>query len=138
MRLRLGSGWWFRGTRWAKGYGVRPQVATDRREGASSSIEPVIRQIVAERLGIESDDVVPGVSLRDDLAADSLDLAELLVALESEFAIVASDTTSDDVRTYDDLVRVIRRLIGEQRPPAPTAAGECSAEWDRPTQVDAA
>ena len=44
-----------------------------------------VKTIVADRLGVEEDDVVPEASFVDDLNADSLDLVELIMAFEEEF-----------------------------------------------------
>ena len=45
-----------------------------------------VKRIVADRLGVEESAVVPGASFTDDLNADSLDLVELIMALEEEFS----------------------------------------------------
>ena len=60
-------------------------------------------------MGLE--ELLCDVSLRDDLAADSLDLVELVVALEGEFAIVVPERILDQVRTYGDLVHTTTLLI---------------------------
>ena len=49
----------------------------------------------------------PGVSLVHDLAADSLDVLELVLELESEFGLRLPDEQVGDVRTYDDLLQVV-------------------------------
>jgi acyl carrier protein len=74
-------------------------------------LEPHMRQLVAERLGVGVEELVSEVSLRDDLAADSLDLVELAMALEAAFAIVVPQVIVDRVRSYGDLVRATDRLI---------------------------
>jgi len=74
-------------------------------------VEPHVRRLVAERLGVGVEELVADVSLRDDLAADSLDLVELAMALEGEFAIVVPERIFDEVRTYSDLVRATSLLI---------------------------
>src|SRR5262249_56968484 len=56
------------------------------REG-DKAIEPLIRDVVAERLGVDLEQLGPGVSLTDDLAADSLDLAEVTIACEERLGI---------------------------------------------------
>jgi acyl carrier protein len=66
---------------------------------------------VAEHLGVGVDELLSGVSLRDDLAADSLDLIELALALEGEFAIVVPEWTLDEVRSFADLVRATGLLV---------------------------
>jgi acyl carrier protein len=74
-------------------------------------VEPQVRHLVAEHLGVESDALVSAVSLREDLAADSLDLAELALALEHAFAIEVPERILDAVRTYADLVHATGLLI---------------------------
>ena len=74
-------------------------------------VEPHLRHLVAEHLGVGVEELLSGVSLRDDLAADSLDLVELALAVEEEFAIVVPERILDDVRTFGDLVRATGLLI---------------------------
>jgi len=74
-------------------------------------VEPQVRRLVAEHLGVGLEELVSEVSLRDDLAADSLDLVELALALEGEFAIVVPERIVDEVRTYSDLVHATGLLI---------------------------
>ena len=64
-----------------------------------------LRGLVAETLGVGPEDLSLDVSLTDDLAADSLDLAELAVRLENDLGVSLSDGAIDQVRTYGDLVR---------------------------------
>jgi len=66
--------------------------------------EPRVRRLVAENLGVSVDDLTPDVSLTDDLAADSLDLVELALALEEEFGLTVPERTMAEVRTYGELV----------------------------------
>jgi acyl carrier protein len=68
-------------------------------------IEPRVRHLVADTLGVDVDELTPEVSLTDDLAADSLDLAELAVRLESELGIVVPDRMVHALGTYGELVR---------------------------------
>jgi len=82
---------------------------------AEWSVEPRIRRVVAEHLGIGGEDLSPYVSLTDDLAADSLDFAELVVGLEDEFDIAIPDSMLGEVHTYAELVacvEVLRRSHG--------------------------
>jgi len=74
-------------------------------------VEPSCRRLVADHLGVGVEQLVAGVSLREDLAADSLDLVELAMALEAEFAIVVPDSVLDRVRTYGDLVQTTGHLL---------------------------
>lgn len=65
-----------------------------------------LREIVANQLGVDQDEVVPEARILDDLGADSLDVVELVMALEESFDIIVPDedveslTTVADVETY--------------------------------------
>jgi len=72
--------------------------------------EPRVRRLVAENLGVSFDDLTPDVSLTDDLAADSLDLVDLVLALEEEFGLTVPDRAIAEVRTYGELVAALARL----------------------------
>ena len=74
-------------------------------------VEPRVRRVVAEQLGVNVEELTPEVSLTDDLAADSLDLLELTLALEAEFGIVVSESALERVRTYGDLRATVHALL---------------------------
>ena len=78
-------------------------------------VEPRVRRLVADRLGVPLENFGSAVSLRDDLAANALELVELALALEGEFAIVVSQRVLDEVRTYGDLVHATGLLIRARR-----------------------
>jgi acyl carrier protein len=77
-------------------------------------VEPHLRRLVADHLGVGREELVSNVSLRDDLAADSLDLAELTMKVEVHFAIVVPELALDAVRTYGELVHATGLLIQER------------------------
>jgi acyl carrier protein len=77
-------------------------------------VEPLLRRIVADHLGVSTDELAPEVSLVDDLAADSLDLVELAIAIEAEFGIDVPEALVDDLRTYADLVDATVKLTLER------------------------
>ena len=52
--------------------------------------------MVAEKLGVEQEEVVPGASFSNDLNADSLDLVELIMAFEEEFSTDATEIEISD------------------------------------------
>jgi acyl carrier protein len=71
------------------------------------------RAIVADKLGISEDTVEPGASFVEDLNADSLDLAELIMAFEEEFStadkkIEISDEEAGDILTIQDAVDYLK------------------------------
>ena len=73
--------------------------------GVRSVVEARVRQVVAETLGVGARELAPDVSLPDDLAADSLDMLEVALALERQLDVVLPDRFCEDVRTYGDLVQ---------------------------------
>src|SRR5213596_3793547 len=70
-----------------------------------AALEPRVRCLVADTLGVGIDELAPDVSLTDELAADSLDLVELAARLEAELGLVVPDRVVERLRTYGDLVR---------------------------------
>jgi acyl carrier protein len=62
-----------------------------------------IREIVAGQLGVEANEVVAEASILDDLGADSLDVVELVMALEEEFDIEVPDEDVEGMRTVADV-----------------------------------
>jgi len=94
-------------------------------------VEPRVRRLVAEQLGVSSDELTLDVSLTDDLAADSLDLLELALALEAEFGIVITESAMDRVRTYADLRDTVQALLGQREQAEAGAAAPPIEAWAR-------
>jgi len=84
---------------------------------AYATLEPRVRQAVAENLGVSLEELTPDVSLTDDLAADSLDLLELALAIEHELGITIPERILEEVRTYGELVHATFALIEERLQP---------------------
>jgi len=77
-----------------------------------AALEERIRGVVARQLGVERADVVPEASLYDDLGADSLELVELLMALEDEFDIEVPEDVAETITTIADVERyLIEHLV---------------------------
>jgi acyl carrier protein len=91
-------------------------------------MELTVRRLVADHLGVEVGELGSEVSLREDLAADSLDLVELVMALEAAFAIEVPEPILERVRSFGDLIRATDLLIG-----ARCEAESCGAE--SPTRI---
>ncbi|MDP2673831.1 MAG: acyl carrier protein [Dehalococcoidia bacterium] len=71
-----------------------------------------VRKIIVEQLGVEEGDVNPQTSFVDDLNADSLDLVELIMAMEEEFSkdgksMEISDEDAEKIATVQDAVNYI-------------------------------
>jgi acyl carrier protein len=95
-------------------------------------VEPRVRRIVADQLGINAADLTNAVSLTDDLAADSLDLLELTLALETELGIAIPESTLETIRTYGDLLCAVEALSGGRREAETRAARSAPAlVWAR-------
>ena len=74
-----------------------------------------IKKIVIEQLGVDEEEVVPSASFVDDLGADSLDLVELMMALEEEFSnpaqkIEIPDEDAEKIVTIQDAIDYIKDL----------------------------
>jgi acyl carrier protein len=74
-------------------------------------VEPRVRHLVADHLAVDRHALGDSVSIRDDLAADSLDLVELALLLEVEFGVAVPDRIVARMRSYGDVVDGVLRLI---------------------------
>ncbi len=72
------------------------------------SVEEKVKEIVVEQLGVSADEVTPGAKFVDDLGADSLDLTELIMAMEEEFDIEIEDEQAQQIRTVQDAIDFIK------------------------------
>jgi acyl carrier protein len=95
------------------------------------SVEARVRRVVSDHLGVEPDELGPDVSLTDTLAADSLDLLEVALALEDEFQIVLSESAIDSVRTYGDLVGAVDLVLGRHEPLRSASSEFAERVWAR-------
>ena len=66
-----------------------------------------IKEIVSENLGVDSAQITEGSSFKDDLGADSLDLFEMVMALEDEYEIEIPTEDLEQIATVGDVVNYI-------------------------------
>jgi acyl carrier protein len=66
-----------------------------------------VQAIVAERLGVDEDKVTMDAEFIGDLNADSLDLVEVIMAMEQEFDVEIKDEDAENIRTVADAVQYI-------------------------------
>lgn len=66
-----------------------------------------VKEVIVDQLSVEEDDVTPDASFFDDLGADSLDIVELVMALEDSFGISIPDEDAESIKTVGDAVDYI-------------------------------
>jgi acyl carrier protein len=76
-------------------------------------IEKRVKEIIVEQLGVNESEVTPEAKFVDDLGADSLDLVELVMALEEEYNMEISDEDAEKILTVGDAIRYIQAHLGQ-------------------------
>jgi len=76
-----------------------------------------MKKVIIEQLGVDDKDVVPSASFMDDLNADSLDLVELIMAIEEEFSdanikIEIPDEDVEKIKTVQDAIDYVNNVLG--------------------------
>lgn len=74
----------------------------------AADVESRVREIISEQLGVAANEVTPEASFIEDLGADSLDIVELVMALEEEYGMEISDEDAEKIRTVKDVVEYIQ------------------------------
>ena len=72
-----------------------------------ASVYDRVRSIIAERLGVDGEKVTMEAEFIGDLNADSLDLVEVIMAMEQEFNLEIKDEDAENIRTVGDTVQFI-------------------------------
>ncbi len=67
-----------------------------------------LKGIIVEQLGVKETEIRPEAHFADDLGADSLDIVEMIMAVEEEFAIQVSDEEAESLQTVADVIRFIK------------------------------
>ncbi|BAZ33097.1 acyl carrier protein [Cylindrospermum sp. NIES-4074] len=70
-----------------------------------------VKEIVVEQLDVEEEKVVPNASFTNDLGADSLDIVELVMALEEEFDLEIPDEAAEKILTVQEVVDYINNNV---------------------------
>ena len=74
-------------------------------------LEDRVSAIVVEQLGVSKEELAPGASFIDDLGADSLDIVELVMAMEEEFDIEIPDDDAEKIQTIEDVITYVKAKI---------------------------
>ena len=72
--------------------------------------EDKMSEIIVEQLSVDREKVVPGASFVDDLGADSLDLVELIMAMEEEFDVEIPDEEAEKITTVQNAIDYVAKL----------------------------
>lgn len=74
------------------------------------AVEEKVRDVISNQLGVGLNEVVPEASFVDDLGADSLDLVELVMAMEEQFGVEIGDEDAEKLRTVQDVINYIKNM----------------------------
>jgi acyl carrier protein len=74
---------------------------------ADKPIDQRVKDIIVEQLGVKPDQVTPEAKFVEDLGADSLDIVELIMALEEEFGIEVPDEQAEKLLNVGDVTKYI-------------------------------
>ena len=74
-------------------------------------LEQRVSEMIIEQLGAAKEEIVPEASFIDDLGADSLDIVELVMAMEETFDIEITDDDAEKIQTIGDAVAYLRHRL---------------------------
>jgi acyl carrier protein len=73
----------------------------------TATIEQKVKNIIADQLGVGEEEIKPAASFIEDLGADSLDIVELVMAMEEEFEVEIPDEEAENIKTVQDAVNYV-------------------------------
>ncbi|NOQ45735.1 MAG: acyl carrier protein [Desulfobulbaceae bacterium] len=76
------------------------------------AVEDKMIDIIVEQLSVDKEKVIAGASFVDDLGADSLDLVELIMAMEEEFDVEIPDEEAEKIATVPDAINFVDNIQG--------------------------
>jgi acyl carrier protein len=80
-----------------------------------ANVAEQVRAIIAEKLGVDEDQVIDSASFTGDLGADSLDIVELVMDFEKTFDIeISDDDAGDKITTVGEAIKYLEGRINEK------------------------
>lgn len=73
-----------------------------------------LTEIIADQLNVDAADIEPATSFKDDLSADSLDLYEIIMAIEEEYSIEIPSDDLNSIATVEDVMNYLKNLGVEE------------------------
>jgi acyl carrier protein len=84
------------------------EIDTNKTGGKNMALSPKIKDIIVEQLGVDPEKVKTEASFIDDLGADSLDIVELVMAMEEEFDLEIPDEDAEKMKTVGDVANYLQ------------------------------
>jgi acyl carrier protein len=94
-----------------EGYTLEGMDPSSKLGGGYMAVAEKVKKMIVEQLGVNESEVVPEAKFIDDLGADSLDIVELVMALEDEYGIEIPDEDAEKIETVGDAIRYIEEHI---------------------------
>jgi acyl carrier protein len=79
---------------------------------AMDEVRAKVVDIIANQLGVDKETITAGANVIDDLGADSLDIVELVMALEESFDLEIPDDDAEKIRTVQDIFSYLESHLG--------------------------
>jgi acyl carrier protein len=70
-----------------------------------------VKEVIADQLGLEADEIKPDALLVDDLGAGSFDLVDLIVALEEQYNVKVEAVDFEGIKTVQDVYNYVQKLL---------------------------
>jgi acyl carrier protein len=89
----------------------RSHISLEELEMTAVDMKKRIVEIIATQLGIDQADITPQANVVDDLGADSLDVVELIMALEEEFNLEIPDEEAEKIKNVQDIIAYMESAL---------------------------
>ncbi len=84
-------------------------MAKIKTKGEIMTLFDEIKEVIVEQLNVAEDEVKPEAKFVEDLGADSLDVVEMIMALEEKFEIEIPDSEAEKIQTVQDVINYIEK-----------------------------